>query len=143
MIELTDEQRQALQRTGETPLFIDPRTKETYVLVRADLYERVRRVLEGNSAVTDIPAGVHRSQEAFWRELPGLLADRKNHGRWVSYHGEERVGIARTDTELIRACARRGIRDDACYLATIRPRALPPWEPEEVEALGAQHLEED
>jgi len=42
-IELTDEQRQALGGQSDEPVqVIDPRTKETYVLLRAELYERLR-----------------------------------------------------------------------------------------------------
>ena len=47
MIELTEQQRQAaVSRPEEPTRFIDPLTKETYVLLRSDLYERLRAVLE-------------------------------------------------------------------------------------------------
>ena len=36
---------------------------------------------------------VLRSQRAYWRDLPELLKDRRNRGKWVAYHGEERVAI--------------------------------------------------
>ena len=65
--------------------------------------------------VLGIPPGILRSQEAFWRDLPHLLSQRKLRGRWVCYHGDERVGIGTYD-ELIRRCIRRGIPDDAFYL---------------------------
>jgi len=46
-IELTDEQRQALGGQSDEPVqVIDPRTKETYVLLRAELYERLKGLLE-------------------------------------------------------------------------------------------------
>ncbi len=42
MIELTDEQVQALENPEANPLrLVNPRTKETFVLVRADEYERL------------------------------------------------------------------------------------------------------
>ena len=44
MIELTREQRQEL--ASETPTARDPETGETYVLVKADVYERLRRILD-------------------------------------------------------------------------------------------------
>jgi hypothetical protein len=48
MIELTKEQRQALQENGDGPLRVrDPETKVTYVLLREDLYERMRPRLSG------------------------------------------------------------------------------------------------
>jgi hypothetical protein len=43
VIELTDQQRQELN-TPE-PLAIDPETRETYVLVRRETYDRLKRLL--------------------------------------------------------------------------------------------------
>ena len=43
MIELTEQQRQELN--SPEPLAIDPKTRETYVLVRQDIYQRIRRLL--------------------------------------------------------------------------------------------------
>jgi hypothetical protein len=44
MIELTEQQQQAVD-AGPEPRLIDPRTQKTYVLVRADVYERIRGLL--------------------------------------------------------------------------------------------------
>ena len=47
MIELTEQQRQAVVlRPDEPPRLVDPQTRETYVLLRADLYEQLRAFLE-------------------------------------------------------------------------------------------------
>lgn len=46
MIELTEQQRKALG-TEELPRVVDPQTQETYVLVRADIYERMRAIIDG------------------------------------------------------------------------------------------------
>jgi hypothetical protein len=47
MIELTAEQRQALQ--GDTPLrLVDPSTNATYVLLRAEVYDRLNGLLEND-----------------------------------------------------------------------------------------------
>jgi hypothetical protein len=44
MIELTEEQRGELE--GRQPVEVrDPRTNEVYVLLRKDVYERVRRIV--------------------------------------------------------------------------------------------------
>jgi hypothetical protein len=43
MIELTQEQRKEL--TNPEPIAIDPETKNTYVLVRAEVYQRLRGAL--------------------------------------------------------------------------------------------------
>ena len=44
MIELTGDQRQELRQVE--PTLIDPETSETYVLVRKDLYNRMKALLE-------------------------------------------------------------------------------------------------
>jgi hypothetical protein len=69
------------------------------------------------------------------------LRQKKNEGRWVAYHGDERVGIARTKPELVREIVRRSIPRDESYVTLIRPRDLPPWEPEEIEPTHPHHLE--
>ena len=45
-IELTDDQRLALNARSDEPVqIIDPRTQEAYVLLRADLYARLKGYL--------------------------------------------------------------------------------------------------
>ncbi len=44
MIELTEQQRQQLAQPE--PLAIDPLTRETYVLVRKEAYERLKALLD-------------------------------------------------------------------------------------------------
>ncbi len=99
--------------------------------------------LHANEPSFEVAAGILCSQQAFWRNLPELLKKGRNHGRWVCYHGEELVGIARTKTELIRECLRRGLPDDAYFTTIIRPQDLPPWEPEEIEPIHNHHFEEN
>ena len=49
MIELTSEQSNAMARDSETPpRVLDPNTQTKYVLVREDLYDRVRRLFESD-----------------------------------------------------------------------------------------------
>lgn len=43
MIELTEQQRQEL--SAPEPVAIDPQTRETYVLVRREAYERLKSLL--------------------------------------------------------------------------------------------------
>jgi hypothetical protein len=50
MIELTREQRQEL--SGPEPVAIDPETRQTYVLVRADRYERLKALLARDTLYT-------------------------------------------------------------------------------------------
>ena len=47
MFELTIEQRQELQRPGLARA-IDPKTKREYVLVPAELYDRLKTVFDGD-----------------------------------------------------------------------------------------------
>jgi hypothetical protein len=43
VIELTEQQLQALEAAGSTPpRLVNPRTKETFVLLRVDEYERLK-----------------------------------------------------------------------------------------------------
>ena len=46
MIELTEEQWQELNGNGEHARLLDPATQREYVLVPADVYERLRPLLE-------------------------------------------------------------------------------------------------
>ena len=144
-IELTDQQQKLIrEREGGPVEVVDPQTQRSYVLIAREQYEKVRELIPsptGPDAASGVPQGIRRSQEAFWRDLPQLLAQKQLIGQWVCYHGDERVGIGRYE-DLIRECLRRGIRDDEYDLAIIEPEESPPWEPEEVEPLGPQHLEE-
>lgn len=45
MIELTEQQRHELEQ--ETPRVRDPETHETYVLIREDVYRKMKAVLDG------------------------------------------------------------------------------------------------
>ena len=52
MIELTDEQRRELDQPE--PVYVhDPKTNESYVLVRAEVYERLKERLYDDSPWTD------------------------------------------------------------------------------------------
>jgi hypothetical protein len=47
MFELTREQRDEVRHAGDVPLTLtDPETKTAYVVLKADVYERMRRVYE-------------------------------------------------------------------------------------------------
>ena len=70
-----------------------------------------------------------RSQQAFWRDLPGLLMDRRNHRKWAAYHGEDRVAIARTKVDAYQECFRRGLNRGEFYVGKLdaHPDGIPPW----------------
>jgi hypothetical protein len=46
MIELTDKQQRELAAAGWPPRVIDPATRETFVLLPVEMYERARALLE-------------------------------------------------------------------------------------------------
>ncbi len=132
MTGLTPEQRRLIEQAGDRPVRIeDPNLNQAYFLVREDVYAKVRDMIEPKPASDiDVPEGIRRSQEAFFRDLPELLKDRRLRGRFIAYHGDERIGIAKDDEPLIRECLRRGLKDDEYDLFVIRPQSP---EPEEVD----------
>jgi hypothetical protein len=132
MTALTPELRQEIEKAGGNPVRLeDPETNATYVLLKAEEYDRLKPDLGCENVPTEqIPEGIRRSKEAFLRELPGLLARKRLHGRWVIYHGIVQVGIARRPDKLFRECSKRGLRSDEVYLGVIEPQSQ---EPEEIE----------
>jgi hypothetical protein len=132
MIGLTPEQRRLVLEAGDQPVRIeDPEMHQVYVLIRADVYERARGVIEPlSSEELQVPEGIRKSQEAFFRDLPELLKDRRLRGKYIAYHGDERIGIARDDVPLIRECLRRGLKRDEYDILVIEPQSP---EPEEID----------
>jgi hypothetical protein len=58
MLELTEQQQQALANKQDEPLqLIDPRTKQTYVLLPTELFERVKNILENEDETAGIDVG--------------------------------------------------------------------------------------
>jgi hypothetical protein len=132
-LELTDEQRQAVQEQPGRPVeMIDPHTLRTYFLIAREEYERLScHVSDLRGPGTPAPEGdmliapgIRRSQAALRRTLPQLLAQDKLRGQWVCYAGDERIGIAPTKAALVRACLQRGLDDDAFYVGKIEPDEL-------------------
>ena len=59
-----------------------------------------------------------------------MLKDRRLRGRYVAYHGNERIGIAGDDEPLIRECLRRGLKREEYDILIIEPQSA---EPEEID----------
>jgi hypothetical protein len=129
---LTPELRQAVQNAGEEPVRLeDPETHVAYYLLKAEVFERVRDVIQPKAvADPEIPEGIRKSQEAFFHYLPGLLQDRRMRGQWVAYRGDERVKVGRTQKDVILECNRRGLKEDEYDVFVIEPQSP---EPEEVD----------
>jgi hypothetical protein len=53
---------------------------------------------------------IQKSIEAFRHDLPEML--KTHRGKWVAYHGDERIGFGRTQLELCKECFRRGLTRD-------------------------------
>lgn len=82
--------------------------------------------------VCRIPPMVTKSQEAFRRDLPQLLQQR--YGWWVAYHGDERIGFAKSQLELYQQCVSRGLTEEQFVVRGIIPDSadesaemLTPW----------------
>jgi hypothetical protein len=65
MIELTEEQRRELERPE--PIAVDPQTKEEYVLVRRDVYARLKSALDDPDP-RDAYAAIDRAFAPIWDE---------------------------------------------------------------------------
>ena len=73
MIELTEQQVQALEQADATPPYVvNPRTKETFVLLRIEEYERLREEEYDDSPWTR-------------EELQALAWERLEHEDWDEY----------------------------------------------------------
>ena len=73
MIELTEQQVEASKRTeAEPPRIVNPRTKETFVLLRAEEYERLKEEEYDDSPWTR-------------EELQALAWERVKHEDWDEY----------------------------------------------------------
>jgi hypothetical protein len=56
MIELREEQLHALDAPEQPPVAVDPRTGQEYLLIRRDVYEKVRGILKPLGRAWDDPA---------------------------------------------------------------------------------------
>ena len=148
MTTLTPELKQAIEQAGDALVRLeDPLTRQTYVLLKAEVYESITEILGddwrqaaitptamGNAARRNeegaVPEGIRRSQEAFFRDLPELLKDRGLRGKWVAYHRDMRIMIGSTQTEVIKECNRRGLESKEYDVFVVEPQSR---EPEDVD----------
>jgi hypothetical protein len=69
-IELTEEQSKAIEQTRDQPPCVtDPRTHKTYVLVGADLFERMKSLVGDGYALSDTyRAQMDSAMKAGWND---------------------------------------------------------------------------
>ena len=79
----------------------------------------------------DPPAMIVKSIAAFRRDLHELL--RTQRGRWVAYHGDQRIGFGRRQTPLYQECLRQGLTPDEFVVTLVEPWVFDP--DEEIEVL--------
>jgi hypothetical protein len=72
-----------------------------------------------SSGLLPIPPMIQRSQAAFRRDMHLLM--KTHHGQWVAYHGEKRLGFARSKVKLVQECLRKGLKDDEFVVRGIGP----------------------
>jgi hypothetical protein len=122
-IELTEQER-LLAQQGQPVDVIDPTTNEAYVLVARQHFEQECTQLPPQAEAAEqpeqaIPEGIRISQEAFRRDLPELLKQKRLFRQWIAYHRNERIGIARDGETLLNKCLERGLANDDYYLGWI------------------------
>ncbi len=54
MIELTEQQQREIRETGWPPCVVNPSTQEKFVLLRVEMYERVRALLEEEDEIASV-----------------------------------------------------------------------------------------
>jgi hypothetical protein len=125
---LSPELREEIERAGDDPVRIeDPDTHTAYVLLKADVYDRIKPVLAPlDRTIEQVPEGIRRAREAFLRDLPVLLARKRLRGRWALYHGHKQIRISRRTDKLLRECDKRGLAEDDYYLGWIGPHSTDP-----------------
>jgi hypothetical protein len=125
---LSPELRQEIEKAGDDPVRIeDPETHTAYVLLKAEVYDRIKPVLRSEErTIQEVPEGIRRAREAFLRHLPMLLVRKRLHGRWVLYHGDKQIRISRRTDKLLRECDKRGLAEDDYYLGWIGPHSTDP-----------------
>ena len=82
MIELTQQQQQAVDAHPE-PRLIDPRTQKVYILVGADVYERLRGLLAEDEGLDmrQVAALVERAMREDDADDPTLEFYQRQYGR--------------------------------------------------------------
>lgn len=74
---------------------------------------------EASEAV--VPEGVQKARAAFLRDYPALYADSKTRGRFVVYHQDRRVAVARTYRAAIDEVNRLNLPNNEYLIIEVTP----------------------
>ena len=100
---------------------IDQEAGARYQLTDEERAAKIQELMDAEPLPT-----IQRSIDAFRRDLPDML---KTHGgKWVAYHGDERLGFAKTQTELYQLGFRQGLTQHDFIVAVVEPGAFDPNE---------------
>jgi hypothetical protein len=83
VIELTEPQQQAVDAGPQPPQLIDPRTNKVYVLLGADVYERLRYLLTDDEGLDreQVAVLVERAMREEDADDPTLAFYQQNYGK--------------------------------------------------------------
>jgi len=104
---------------------IDQKTQPRYEVSDEERAAKMQELMDSDP----LPM-IRESIDAFRRDLPGLL--KTHRGKWVAYHGDERLGFAKTQTELYQQGFRRGLTRNDFIVGFVEPGAFDPDEEFEV-----------
>lgn len=92
---------------------------------------------EAKSSEAVVPEGVQKARAAFLRDFPSLMADPKIRGRYVVYHQDQRVAVARTYRAACDEADRLKLPDEEHLVIEVSPDS------EAWERAGAEEAEID
>jgi hypothetical protein len=133
---LTPDQCRALARSKDQRLYVvNPNTQTEYVLVPVSEYQaasgrRDELSNDDDAQLWKVPPKLAESRRAFTAALPGLLMQKRLLGKWVAFHGNQRVGFANSKAALFRRCERLGLSERQFYIGLVMPQ---PIEDEEID----------
>lgn len=119
---ITPELKQAVEETGSARL--EDENGEAYLITK--YRNGVGKVL--TPRVPNISEGIRLSQEAFARDLPELLKNKRNLNKWVAYSRDKCVLIHKDYLKVIREVNRLVIPEEEFITDVIEPNALEPLE---------------
>lgn len=76
---------------------------------------------EAKSSDAVVPEGIQKARAAFLRDFPALMADRRTRGKYVCYHNDARVAVAKDYVSIVRKAIELKIPEDASLFFKVDP----------------------